>query len=182
MRHLQALAQQDNRTERRVAIALSMARHEQFGDAVGTLSQTVERDPNDSRVQLALGRIHLAKAEHSPDAFALAEARAALEKALGGTARRSEGLALYGRVLFLSGEVATAERILLDAVATTPVDPMSVDAMVPQVGQGAVAVECRSGDTGAREALATIDDLATRQAVECERAFLAELRSARDPS
>jgi len=61
--------------------------------------------------------------------------------------------------------------------ATTPVDPVAVEVMVPQVGQGAVAVECRSGDTAARQALAAIDDLATRQAVECERAFLAELGS-----
>jgi hydroxymethylbilane synthase len=61
--------------------------------------------------------------------------------------------------------------------ATTPVDPVAVEVMVPQVGQGAVAVECRSGDAAARQALAAIDDLATRQAVECERAFLAELGS-----
>jgi hydroxymethylbilane synthase len=61
--------------------------------------------------------------------------------------------------------------------ATTVVDPMPVDEMVPQVGQGAVAVECRADDAAARQALASIDDLATRQAVECERAFLAELGS-----
>ncbi len=61
--------------------------------------------------------------------------------------------------------------------ASTAVDPMSVDEMVPQVGQGAVAVECRADDAAARQALAAIDDPATRQAVECERAFLAELGS-----
>ena len=61
--------------------------------------------------------------------------------------------------------------------ATTAVDPRPVDEMVPQVGQGAVAVECRVDDAVARESLAVIDDPATRQAVECERAFLAELGS-----
>ncbi len=34
--------------------------------------------------------------------------------------------------------------------ASTAVDPMSVDEMVPQVGQGAVAVECRADDAAAR--------------------------------
>jgi hydroxymethylbilane synthase len=67
---------------------------------------------------------------------------------------------------------------MVDELAgTTPVDPRPVDEMVPQVGQGAVAVECRVDDAVAREALAVIDDPATRQAVECERAFLAELGS-----
>jgi hydroxymethylbilane synthase len=61
--------------------------------------------------------------------------------------------------------------------ASTTIDPIPVDEMVPQVGQGAVAVECRREDTAARQALAAIDDRATRQAVECERAFLAELGS-----
>ena len=45
-----------------------------------------------------------------------------LERALGGTARRSEGLALYGRALYLSGDAAGAERLLREAVATSPVD------------------------------------------------------------
>jgi len=48
---------------------------------------------------------------------------------------------------------------------------------VPAVGQGCVAVECRADDLAAREALATIDHLPTRRAVEIERSFLAELGS-----
>ena len=60
---------------------------------------------------------------------------------------------------------------------TTPFEPVDVERMVPQVGQGAVAVECdeRSADT--RELLATVEDARTRAAVDCERAFLAELGS-----
>jgi hydroxymethylbilane synthase len=46
---------------------------------------------------------------------------------------------------------------------------------VPAVGQGCVAVEVRSGDEETIELLASIDDPATRHAVEVERAFLAEL-------
>jgi hydroxymethylbilane synthase len=62
---------------------------------------------------------------------------------------------------------------------STPVDFMGVEMMVPQVGQGAVAVECRDDRAGASasELLATIDHRPTRQAVACERAFLAELGS-----
>jgi hydroxymethylbilane synthase len=47
--------------------------------------------------------------------------------------------------------------------------------MLPQVGQGALAVECREDDAVARRALAAIDDLGTRRLVTSERAFLAEL-------
>jgi hydroxymethylbilane synthase len=61
--------------------------------------------------------------------------------------------------------------------AATPVDLMAVEAMVPQVGQGAVAVECASEAAATRALLSEIDHPRTRWAVECERAFLAELGS-----
>jgi hydroxymethylbilane synthase len=48
---------------------------------------------------------------------------------------------------------------------------------VPAVGQGCVAVECRSDDRRSIEALAAIDHPVTRHEVEVERAFLAELGS-----
>lgn len=44
--------------------------------------------------------------------------------------------------------------------------------MLPQVGQGALAVECRAGDTETREALAALDHRPSRRSVEAERAFL----------
>ncbi len=47
--------------------------------------------------------------------------------------------------------------------------------MLPQVGQGALAVECREDDLDSRGALAAIDDPGTRHLVTSERAFLAEL-------
>jgi hydroxymethylbilane synthase len=54
---------------------------------------------------------------------------------------------------------------------------LAADGFVPAVGQGCVAVECRSDDQRSIEALAAIDHAATRHEVEVERAFLAELGS-----
>ncbi len=47
--------------------------------------------------------------------------------------------------------------------------------LVPQVGQGTLAVECRADDAAMHSFLATIDHAASRLALEAERAFLAEL-------
>lgn len=52
---------------------------------------------------------------------------------------------------------------------------LAVSVMVPQVGQGALAVECRADDAQTQSQLAVIEHAASRQAVDCERAFLAEL-------
>jgi hydroxymethylbilane synthase len=47
--------------------------------------------------------------------------------------------------------------------------------VLPQVGQGALAVECRADDAAVREALARIEHGPSRRAVEAERAFLREI-------
>ena len=47
--------------------------------------------------------------------------------------------------------------------------------MIPQVGQGALAVECRADDGPTRAALAAIDDPTAGPLVTAERAYLAEL-------
>ncbi|HRE01280.1 MAG TPA: hydroxymethylbilane synthase, partial [Ilumatobacteraceae bacterium] len=54
---------------------------------------------------------------------------------------------------------------------------MDLDAMVPAVGQGCVAVECRSDDPTVAALVAAVDHAPTRRAVEAERAFLAQLGS-----
>ena len=54
---------------------------------------------------------------------------------------------------------------------------MPLDAMVPAVGQGCVAVECRTTDNETIAILSAIDHAPTRRAVNAERAFLAELGS-----
>jgi hydroxymethylbilane synthase len=67
---------------------------------------------------------------------------------------------------------AALERLgLADRVA----EILDVGIMLPQVGQGAIAVECRAGDRAVSEALSRIDDVAVRVAVTAERAFLARL-------
>jgi hydroxymethylbilane synthase len=62
---------------------------------------------------------------------------------------------------------------LTDRIAER-LDPVE---FVPAVGQGCVALDCRVDDSATGEALARIDDGATRAAVEIERAFLARLGS-----
>jgi len=47
--------------------------------------------------------------------------------------------------------------------------------MLPQVGQGAIAVECRADDDATRTLLDAISDPTAHTAVTAERAFLAEL-------
>ena len=52
-------------------------------------------------------------------------------------------------------------------------EALPVDLMVPAVGQGALAVQCREDDADVLAVLARLDDPATRAAVEVERAWLA---------
>ena len=52
---------------------------------------------------------------------------------------------------------------------------LEVDVMLPMIGQGALAVECRIDDEAALEVLAGIDDSDARAALTAERAFLREL-------
>jgi hydroxymethylbilane synthase len=61
----------------------------------------------------------------------------------------------------------------LDAVTET-LDPLQV---LPAPAQGALAVECRSGDARTRELLAPLEDPATRACVVAERATLAALEA-----
>lgn len=65
----------------------------------------------------------------------------------------------------------------LDRLGRTPVvvDRLETLTMLPQVGQGTLAVECRADDKATIEALAAIDDADARRVLEAERAFLVEL-------
>lgn len=65
--------------------------------------------------------------------------------------------------------VAALDRLGRSAEAAEVLLP---EVFVPQVGQGALAVECRADDQSTRDLLAAIDDRPTRQAVETERAWL----------
>lgn len=52
---------------------------------------------------------------------------------------------------------------------------LDVERFVPQVAQGALAIECRAGDTETCALLGAIDDSVTRTLVTAERGYLAEL-------
>jgi hydroxymethylbilane synthase len=71
--------------------------------------------------------------------------------------------------------VAMAALHRLGVVPDGVVQPLPVDEMVPQVGQGALAVEARRDDRAMRRLLSRIDDASTRVAVIAERAFLDRL-------
>lgn len=70
--------------------------------------------------------------------------------------------------------VAVAALVRLD-LADRIAEVLEPAVVLPQVAQGALAVECREDDAGALELLAAIDDPAVRVPVEAERAFLARL-------
>jgi hydroxymethylbilane synthase len=58
-----------------------------------------------------------------------------------------------------------------DVIAET----LSPDVLLPQVAQGALAIECRADDADVLEALRAVEHAPSRRAVDAERAFLAEL-------
>ena len=70
---------------------------------------------------------------------------------------------------------AAIDRLGWTAPEGMEIEVLEPDTMLPQVGQGALAVECRQDDDDTRAILALIDDPAVRPLVEAERAFLAEL-------
>ncbi|MCU1345907.1 MAG: porphobilinogen deaminase, partial [Acidimicrobiia bacterium] len=60
---------------------------------------------------------------------------------------------------------------LADRLAQT----FEVTEMIPQIGQGALALECREGEHDVLEACAALEHGDSRRAVDAERAFLARL-------
>jgi hydroxymethylbilane synthase len=67
---------------------------------------------------------------------------------------------------------AALDRLGLTDKAAEVLDPA---VMLPQIAQGALAVECRADDPGTAARLAAIDDPAAHRAVDAERAFLRQL-------
>lgn len=68
--------------------------------------------------------------------------------------------------------MAALERLGLGGRATEVLEP---SVMLPQIAQGALAVECRGDDPDAAARLAAIDDPSAHRAVDAERAFLRQL-------
>lgn len=109
-----------------------------------------------------------------------------------GSARRRAQLARLRpdlRFAELRGNMATrlAKADQFDAIVVAAVaferlglaehldDVLDVTSFVPQVAQGALAVECRADDEHTVELLAPIEHAPSRRRVDAERAFLAEL-------
>jgi hydroxymethylbilane synthase len=91
---------------------------------------------------------------------------------LRGNMARRVAAAGAGGVTAVVVAVAAMERLgWLDQV-TDVLDPVDV---LPQAGQGAIAVQCRADDERTRTLLRAIDDDATHRAVRAERAVLATL-------
>jgi hydroxymethylbilane synthase len=67
---------------------------------------------------------------------------------------------------------AALERLQLESEATELLEP---NVVMPQVGQGALAAECRADDSDTRARLRAIDEAEAHVAVTAERAFLAHL-------
>jgi hydroxymethylbilane synthase len=93
-------------------------------------------------------------------------------------------LELRGNIHTRLGKVPDGGAIVMAAAALDVLGLMSEisdylppSTFVPSPGQGCVAVECRDDDRELIELLGAIDHTPTRQAVEVERAFMAELGS-----
>ncbi len=160
---LRALAALDARPDRQLALARAYLDVRRYDDALQALARARADAPDDSRIELGLGRVYLAQAEHTGSAASLRRALDVLEAALGGSAPRSEGLALLGRGLYLSGDAAGAERLLQEAVSTSPVDPEAF-------GFLADAAERRSHPALAHAALVRLDALEGDTASRAARA------------
>ena len=70
---------------------------------------------------------------------------------------------------------AAIDRLGWSPPAGLAIEVLAPELMLPQVGQGALALECRTDDATTRAALAAIHDERVGPAVTAERAFLAEL-------
>lgn len=68
--------------------------------------------------------------------------------------------------------LAGLKRLGLADAATMILDP---DVLVPAVGQGAIAITCRDGDSAAMASLAALDHAPSRSRIAAERAMLAAL-------
>ncbi|HEX5094938.1 MAG TPA: hydroxymethylbilane synthase, partial [Acidimicrobiia bacterium] len=68
--------------------------------------------------------------------------------------------------------LAALERLALTGHVTEVLEP---GVMLPQVAQGALAIECRADDDATRARTGAIEDRAVRRAVDAERAYLRTL-------
>jgi tetratricopeptide (TPR) repeat protein len=121
---LDALRALDPKPARDVSLGLAYARAGQPDRAVVTLRQAAERYPSHRRTYVALGRVWLEVAQVQSDRIELNKALEALEKAVA-EEQTSESCMLLGRALLLASEPEPAERLLQQATAKLPADPLA---------------------------------------------------------
>jgi tetratricopeptide (TPR) repeat protein len=145
---LEAIAAlEPQRPERYIALALGYARFGRRESAIATLGRAAERYPDASAVYTALGRIWLDAAASSQDSVAVVKAVQALRPVAGRADATSETLALYGRALIAAGNPRDAERVLLQAVRRSPVDPAAFRHLADaarRLGHGPLAVDAQA--------------------------------------
>ena len=91
------------------------------------------------------------------------------EELRGNIATRIQKVPVGGAVVMA---YAALERLGLGGLAA---EVLATSTMLPQVGQGALAIQCRVHDELATEVARSIDDAASHRCLDAERAFLAEL-------
>jgi len=91
---------------------------------------------------------------------------------LRGNMARRVGIVAEGEVSAVVVAMAAMERLGWGGKVSEVLDPV---ALLPQAGQGCIAVQCRSDDAGVREVLAAIDHEPSHRALRAERAVLATL-------
>lgn len=121
----------------------------------------------------------------------LSELKLGARVGTGSVRRRAQLAAIRPDLVFdeLRGNIATRltkapdfDAIVMAAAALErldehppAVDVVPVEIMIPQVGQGTLAIECRAADAELRAQLSAIDHADTNRRLVAERAFLREL-------
>jgi hydroxymethylbilane synthase len=153
-----------------VALAAFLPREDVRDALVSAFSDTIEDLPHGATLGVASLR-RLAEALRLRPDLKPELLRGNVETRL----RKAESGAIGATLLALAG----LKRLGLGARARAVLD---IDAFLPAVGQGAIALAARSADDRARAALAAIADAETGTALTAERAYLAVLEgSCRTP-
>jgi tetratricopeptide (TPR) repeat protein len=118
---LEAIAALEPLPARHVDVALALTRSGQREAAIVTLSRAADKYPESPVLFAALGRVWLETAVADDDPIALRKAIAALQPLARRPDATSEVLALLGKAMLMTGNVADAERTLQQAITRQPV-------------------------------------------------------------
>ena len=127
---------------------------------------TVESLPTGSTVATGSARRRVQLANHRPDLT--------FTGLRGNLATRLAAAGAGGAAAVVVAKAAI-DRLGWSPPGGLEIEVLEPEMMLPQVGQGALAVECRADDPATRSVLAAVDDPAVGPLVTAERSFLAEL-------